>query len=273
MSTKRVIALVIGVVMILPALGMLLGGGALALAYATQRDDDGFFDVTIDQLQSPTAAITGEDVRFATDPGSPDWLIDVVDLDVRLRATALGSDDAIFVGIARQVDLDQYLSGIAHDRVTEIDDGVPVYRLVPGETDAAPPPSDATIWVAQAEGTGTQELTWEPTGGRWAAMVANADGSPGLAVTMEVGAKSGLILPLAIGLVVLGLIGVVIAVVLIVYGASGARRRETTDGGPAAPPATPGVVPADSSDASAGPTAPLPPPESASSADADRTTR
>lgn len=258
MSTKRVIALVIGVVMILPALGMLLGGGALALAHTTQRDDDGFFDVTIDPLQSTTAAITGEDVKFATDPGSPDWLIDIVDLDVRLRVTALGSDEAIFVGIARQTDLEQYLAGVAHDRVIEFESGVPVYRLVPGETDAAPPPSEVTIWVAQAEGTGTQELTWEPTGGRWAAMVANADGSPGVAVAMEVGAKSGLVLPLAIVLAVLGLIGVAIAVVLIVYGAAGARRRE-----PADRPAH---------DVSGGPAAPLPPPTPASSS-AERTTR
>jgi hypothetical protein len=250
MSTKRVIALVIGCVMILPALGMLLGGGALALAYATQRDDDGFFDVTIDQLQSPTAAITGEDVTFATDPGSPDWLIDALDLDVRLQATALGSDDAIFVGIARQFDLERYLAGVAHDRVIEIENGVPVYRLIAGETDAAEPPSEADIWVARAEGTGTQELTWEPTGGRWAAMVANADGSPGVAVTMEVGAKSGLVLPIAVALTVLGLIGVAVAVVLIVYGASGARRRE--------PPAT--IA-----------SAPLPPPVSPS-ADTERAT-
>jgi hypothetical protein len=95
MTTKRVIALVIGCVMILPAIGMLFGGGALAIAYATQRDDDGYFDATIDQLQTPTAAITGEDLRFATDPGSPDWLIDTIDLDVRIRATALDSDSRL----------------------------------------------------------------------------------------------------------------------------------------------------------------------------------
>lgn len=259
MSTKRVIALVIGVVMILPALGMLLGGGALALAYATQRDDDGFFDVTIDQLQSPTPAITGEDVKFATDPGSPDWLIDVVDLDVRLRATALGTDEPIFVGIARQFDLDRYLAGVAHDRVIEIDNGVPVYRLVPGEDDVLPPPSEETFWVAQAEGTGTQELTWEPTGGRWAALVANADGSPGVAASMEVGAKSGLVLPLAIGLTVLGAIGVAVAVVLIVYGASGARRDRTPGTGSAAPPTSGGQPSSD-----AGSTLPPPHPVSSS---------
>lgn len=251
MDAKRVIALVIGCVTILPALGMLLGGGALALAYATQRDDDGFFDATIDQLQSPTAAITAEDVDFTVDPGSPDVVLDVLDLDVRLRVTAVGSDAAVFVGIARQADLDRYLADVAHDRVTDFDGAAPVYERVPGSTDPIDPPGSSDIWVARAEGVGTQELIWEATGGRWAVLVANADGAPGVTVTAEVGARSGLVLPLGIGLIVLGALGVAVAVVLIVYGASGARRGETTGAVSAAPDgaaAAPGTLPPPSAD-------------------------
>ena len=116
MSTRRIVALVVGCVLLIPALGMFIGGAALAVAYATQRDDDGYFDVTIESLQSSTVAITGEDVRFTADPGSPDWVIDAIDLDVRLSATSLDPDRAIFIGIARQADLDAYLEGVAHDR-------------------------------------------------------------------------------------------------------------------------------------------------------------
>ncbi len=120
MKTNRIVSLVVGGVLILPALGLLAAGGALAFGYATQRDDDGYFDVTIDQLQTPTAAITGEDVKFAADPGSPDWLIDAIDLDVRLRATVLDPEQAIFIGIAPQRDLDRYLGDVAHDRVVRV---------------------------------------------------------------------------------------------------------------------------------------------------------
>jgi hypothetical protein len=250
MSTKRVIALVIGCVMILPAIGMLFGGGALAIAYATQRDDDGYFDTTIDQLQTPTAAITGEDVRFTTDAGSPDWLIDTIDLDVRLEATALDPEQAIFIGIARQADLDRYLADVAHDRVIRLDDGAPVYRQQGRTADPIDAPADQDFWVAQASGSGTQELTWSATNGRWAAVVMNADGSPGISVTIAVGATSGLILPLAVALIAIGAVLTTIAVVLIVYGASGARRRED---GPTAP--TPGIAETVQPSAS-----PLPPP-------------
>ena len=247
MSTKRIVALVIGCVLVLPALGMLFGGGALAIGYATQRNDDGYLDVTIDQLRTPTVAITGEDVRFATDPGSPDWLIDAIDLDVQLVATALDPDTAIFIGIARQADLDRYLADVAHERVTRFDAGEPVYRRQGEVAGAIPAPTVQEFWVASASGPGTQELTWSATSGRWGAAVMNADGSPGVAVTMEVGAKSGIVMPVALVIAGLGLVLTAAAVVLIVYGASGARNRE-----PAPPDGPTERAPGGS---------PLPPPE------------
>jgi hypothetical protein len=258
MSTKRVIALVVGCVMILPAIAMLFGGGALAIAYVTQRNDDGYFDATIDQLQTPTAAITGENLRFATDAGSPDWLIDTIDLDVQIRATVDDSDGAVFVGIARQADLERYLADVAHDRVTRIDNGEPVYRRQGRAIDPLASPAEQDFWVARASGPGTQELTWSATSGRWAAVVMNADGSPGVSVTMTVGGKSGVILPLALVLTGVGAALTAAAVVLIVYGASGARRRD--DAG--ATSSTSDVAPCGDS--------PLPPPHSDHAGQPDR---
>ncbi|HSL72827.1 MAG TPA: hypothetical protein VK853_00065 [Ilumatobacteraceae bacterium] len=223
MTTRRIIALVAGCVLLLPGLGMLLGGGAVALAYATQRNDDGYFDVRIERLETTTVAITGEDLDFTADPGSPDWVIDAIDLDVQLRATSLG-DGEIFVGIARQEDLDAFLAGVAHDRVTDLDDGVD-YERIDG-SDVVGVPIDQDFWVASAVGPGTQEITWEATSGQWGALLMNADGSPGVSAAMDVGARSDIILPLAIGLVVVGSLLTAGAVVLIVVGASGARRRD-----------------------------------------------
>jgi hypothetical protein len=248
MSTKRIVALVVGCVLILPALGVLLAGGALAVGYATQRDDDGYFDVTIDQLQTPTAAITGEDVKFAADPGSPDWLIDAIDLDVRLRATALDPEREIFIGIARQADVNRYLADVAHDRVIRIVGRTPEYRQQGAEVAALDDPTEQEFWVASAAGSGTQELTWDATSGRWAAVVMNADGSPGITASLTIGAKSGLIAPLAVVLTLLGVALTAAAVVLIVYGAAGARRRPDSEGAIVAADAPP-------------PGAPLPPPE------------
>lgn len=230
MNTKRTVTLVVGCVLILPAIGLLFAGGALAFGWSTQRDDDGYFDVTIEQLQTPTAAITGEDVKFAVEPGSPDWLIDTIDLDVRLQATAIRTDDPIFVGIARQVDVERYLAATAHDRVVRVVGTTPTYRRQGSEVASLPPPAEQGFWVSSAVGSGTQELIWSATSGRWAAVVMNADGTPGLTASLTVGAKSGLILPIAIALLVVGAALTAAATALIVYGAAGARRRPDDDG-------------------------------------------
>ena len=64
-------------------------------------------------------------------------------------------------------------------------------------------PAAADFWVATASGRGTQALTWEPEGGRWAVVVMNAAGSRGVTADVSVGAKSDVVL--SIGIVLLGL--------------------------------------------------------------------
>ena len=77
----------------------------------------------------------------------------------------------------------------------------PKFKPIPTfATEAA----EQEFWVASAAGSGTQELTWDATSGRWAAVVMNADGSPGITASLTIGAKSGLIAPLAVVLTLLG---------------------------------------------------------------------
>ena len=90
---------------------MLLGGGAVTLAYAFGRDD-GYFEASLDRLQSTTAAITAEDLDLASDPGEPDWLLDALDVDIRLQVTPVDPDDELFIGIGPEVDVDAYLEAV-----------------------------------------------------------------------------------------------------------------------------------------------------------------
>lgn len=218
--TGRVIALVIGCLLLLPALAALLGGSALALAYAFGRDDAGYFETSLDRVESTTVAVTAEDIDFATDPGTPGWVIDALDANVRLRVTNADAQQAVFVGIASQADLDRYLTGVAHDQIRELDGRRPVYRNRAGSSDVGAPTSE-TFWVANASGTGEQELVWPATEGRWAVVVMNADGSPGVAADVDVGVKAGFVLPLALILIGIGAVATAGAVALIVFGARG----------------------------------------------------
>ncbi|NNF55106.1 MAG: DUF4389 domain-containing protein [Acidimicrobiales bacterium] len=228
MRFGRIVALIAGCLLILPAVAILVGGALLGLGYIAERDDDGFFDVSLNRMETLTPAITAEDADFRADPGSPDWVLDALDADIRLRATGANTSDELFIGIAREVDLDRYLAGVAHDELIDVNNDLEgqFTRRVGNMTVAAPTAQD--FWVASSSGVGMQELTWEATSGRWAAALMNADGAPGLAADVNVGAKAGFVLPLSLLMIGVGALFTGIAGVLI---AAGVRSPHgTTDG-------------------------------------------
>jgi len=224
MHTRRIAALVLGCLLIIPAIALLFGGGALGLGYAFGRGDDGYFETTLDRLETDTVAITAEDVTFAAEPGSPDWILNALDTDVRLRATNADATREIFVGIGPEEAVGAYLAGVAHDEVIGFNSfrGVE-YRSRSG-TDTIEPPAEQDFWAVAATGPGTQELDWEATSGRWSVVAMNADGAPDVAVDVNVGAKGLFVLPLALIMVGVGAVLTALSVALIVVGARNSTR-------------------------------------------------
>ncbi len=133
MKTNRVLALVVGCLLLLPGIGLLGGGIGLGAAYAFDRDDDGYFSSSVEGLESQTVAITAEDLDLVTDPGSPDWLLDRLDADVRLEVTG-PAGAPLFVGIGPASDVDAYLAGVAHDQVIGSTSSTPAYRRTDGQS-------------------------------------------------------------------------------------------------------------------------------------------
>lgn len=134
MGRTRVLALVIGFLMLLPGIGLLFAGGALGIGYAAGRNDAGYFQTSLTNLHTPTAAITAETPALTTDLPTPTWWINTLDTDLRLRVIAPTSDSQIFVGIGPAAQVDTYLNGVAHDSITGIvNGGTPVYRNNPPE--------------------------------------------------------------------------------------------------------------------------------------------
>jgi hypothetical protein len=257
-SPNRIVALVVGCLLALPALGALAAGAALGII-ATQRDADGYFEVTLDPVSTSTVAITTRDLSFAADPASPDWVVDWFDADVRLRVDGADSDTATFVGIGRSADVDRYLAGTAHTRVVELTSGASaVYRDEPGD-DEIVAPTDRDFWVAEAAGTDTLELDWEPRGGRWSVVVMNADGSPDVAAEVDVGLRVGVLTTMVVVLLVIGVVLTALAVVLIVVGARRPGRSEPTAAPRPLPPPLPPTAPV-AAPSPEPPTGPLPEP-------------
>ncbi len=223
-TAGHVVAIVIGCLMLLPGLGMVAGGSAVAIAQAVATDDDGYFSFTIDRIDSDGVAIATTDLWLDDVEGdaSP-WVLDWLDLDLRLRVDGARSTDDVFVGIARSADVEDYLADTAYSQVVELDNQSPRYLEVDGLLSIAPP-ADQNFWTASIVGTGEQELEWKARGGRWSVVVMNADGSPDVSADVEVGARSGAVTPIAITLLVIGGVVTAAAIVLIVIGARGRRE-------------------------------------------------
>lgn len=237
MRPARVFSLIVGCLLLLPGIGMVAGGGAMAIGYGVARNDDGYFEIGLDRLQTPTAAIRSEDVDFFADPGSPNWIVDALDVGLQVRAEAVDPGTDLFVGVADRRDVEGYLDGTAHDEVVELrDQGVPDYERHGGVPRAVAPPVDQDFWVETAVGEDAS-LEWDVESGTWAIVLMNADGSRGVSADIDVGVRSDAFLPVAFTLMGLGVLLTALAVTLIVLGA----RRDDRDR-PAAPSTTPSAV-------------------------------
>ena len=220
----HIIAIVVGCLLLLPGLGLLAGGTTVAIGQAVATDDDGYFRFTLDRIDSDGVAVATTDLWLddvESDAGP--WVFDFLDVDLRLRVQGAEGTDEVFVGIARSADLDRYLADAAYSEVVEVDDRTPRYEQIIGDG-SVDPPTDQDFWTVSAAGTGEQELDWQARGGRWSVVVMNADGTPGVAADVEVGARSGAVTPVAISLIVAGGILALIAGSMIIIGARGRRR-------------------------------------------------
>ena len=122
----RVALIVVGVIAALLSLPMLAGGTALVVVDQVQRDDDGFLMSPSEDFSTATYAIVSDSAEV--DFGGSERAARAILGDVRIRSE---SDRDVFVGIARDTDVDEYLDGVERSVVTDIGED-PEYRAPPG---------------------------------------------------------------------------------------------------------------------------------------------
>jgi len=179
-SAGRIVLLAIGALTGLVALGLLAGGAAGLVVDRTQRED-GFVTSPSHSYVTPTYALVSETAELE----GPRWAWRDLVGTVRIRSTA---DHPVFLGIAREADVQRYLAGVAHDVVRNPDDDPEDYDRQPGAGPPAPP-GEQTFWGARAEGSGRVSLDWDVESGRWALVVMNPDGGRYVDTTLDVGAE------------------------------------------------------------------------------------
>jgi len=232
-SAGRIVLVVLGSIIALLGAGLLAAGGTLLWADRSERDDDGFLTTPTERFERDSYAIVSDNIDFFEAETGSDWILSENVLgDVRLRAANV-EEGEVFFGIGPTSDVEGYLAGVEHDEVTDLDFdpfSAEYRRLAGGEP--AGPPTEQTFWAVSASGSGTQTAIWEPESGDWTLVVMNADGSRGVAAELSVGAEADILLWLAIGLLVAGVLLLGGGATMIVLGARGA-----TSAAPAATPA------------------------------------
>jgi hypothetical protein len=236
MRPAKIVAIVIGVLLILISLGF-LGSGVFLTWIGARADNDGFLSITENHLSTSGYALTSPDLNLNF--GSGDWLPG--DGLVQIRATSSGTAP-IFVGVAPSDQVAAYLSGVEYTEVTNLGWFSSV-DMIPHEGGSpASPPGQQTFWVARQEGSGTQTVRWNVQTGTWTAVLMNADGSASVSASVRLGARLGFLLPLGIGLTVAGVVLLAVGILLVVLGARRPRRplQPGYPGGPAyGPPPAP----------------------------------
>lgn len=242
LGAGKIILLLSGAVMAMVGVVAMIGGGVLVWAHATQRDAAGFYTTSAERFATSTYALTSN-VDLGQAPGQRDWLIRHTIGTVQLRAT-IHDGEPLFIGIGPRADVDRWLADVAHEHVTGANFGSFHSQYVPAGSSAPAPPLAQDFWVASVSGPGSQMLRWTPTSGDWTFVVMRTDATPGLTADVDVGARTGILLPIGIGLGALGLLGVVAAAALIFLALRHQTMSVAPGEGPSVSVSVPGTYPA-----------------------------
>jgi hypothetical protein len=226
MSAGKIVLLVLGAIILLAALALMAGGGALIWLDKAHLDSEGFITTDTVHLERTSYAIT-------TKPADVDieswWFGDRHHIvTIKVKASSGDASKQVFIGIANEADVQTYLSGVNYDEIKE-------FRVYPFRVDyinhpgnsAPAAPTSQTFWVASEYGSGTQTLEWELQTGSWVLVLMNADGSAGVNVSGSIGVKAPWVFWVGLGCLIGGIVLLIIGVGLILLG----TRRRRVDGG------------------------------------------
>lgn len=185
-TVPRVISLAIGADFALLSLGAGVGGAVLALADVGARDGDGFLMSPAEEFATSTYAIASSSLEVQSDAPA-DLLPEALLGDAKFTAIALSGGE-VFLGIAPTTEVENYLNGVAHARLSEFLDRRAAYETIEGSAPSAAPGA-MSFWTSQSSGAGQQEITFPVEEGAWTIVVMNTDASARVAVRATVGAE------------------------------------------------------------------------------------
>lgn len=211
---KKRIFRVFGIIGLLISIYFLVVGGILLLTNDWSKDSEGFYTTWNLQIEKDSYAIVMGPESIKITPGR--------DSDFKMEALNNDPSNQIFIGIARESDIDAYLSGVEYDEITDLqvfpnraDFQNHLGSIVPGD------PTTQAFWIASTYGAGTQTLNWKPD--RYSLVLMNEDGAVGVDMSILVGTEAPLFLTGSILHLSVGVVALLIS--LLMLSASGRSRN------------------------------------------------
>jgi hypothetical protein len=206
-NVKRLVLGLLGALLGLIGLGLLGGGSVLLSLFGT--DDEA--DIPIGRVNGDQVrAVVVTDFQISSSTALP---VDETWFDLRLEVTG---DQPLFVGVADKPDSLQYLQGVPYELVTGIDSSSDSLdsTTIPGDRVPTDPRAEA-FWTDQQ--TGRQaSVAWPVSSSDKTLVVMNRDAAKGVAADVSVIATVAWIGPLAIGMVIAGVVLVGLAILLLI---------------------------------------------------------
>jgi hypothetical protein len=230
LSGGRILILLFGILLLLGAFPLIIGGGILLWVEISLKDSEGYISTSAYQLESDSYAIVTEHTRVDLDEGwSWGWFRswDLGDL-VTLKIEGTNNNPkGILIGVAEAEESawQEYISDVEYDEIIQFSFSPyeVLYQNHPGSSEPEGPASQ-TFWKDKAFGTGTQDLEWELETGTYSMVLMNQDGSRDVDVDISLGAKIPLIFGFGVGLLVGGVVAITIGIIVIIFSLRGRRR-------------------------------------------------
>ena len=204
MGAGKIVLLIIGIIVLLVALGFMAAGGFLVWLDTARADSEGFVSTRTVHLERTSYAIVTEPVELHVDA----WFWDWSDLgSIKVEGSNNDSSKQMFMGIARETELNSYLRDVEYDEITDfgfLSSDVD-YESHPGSS-APAAPIVHSFWIAFADGAGTQTLEWELEEGTFSLVLMNSDGSSGIDLDVKVMVKINHIFKIGVGLLAGGFV-------------------------------------------------------------------
>ena len=219
----RGVAAFIAFILFMAGAGMALGGVAVLSVHSNFVDSDGFImsypvDLTVDSY-----AVVQKAVNINIDTDFPLWIPNMENfVQLKIQASSNDPSKEVFIGVAGVSDASGYMSGTNYHEVDDFSwdynpwretaPSISYHESIGGAPGGAP--VIHSFWSAQASGSGTQTLTWDPTVGSFWVVGMNADGSMGVDLEVRMGARLPILRSIGGVLLAVGLVLVLIALAL-----------------------------------------------------------